>query len=300
MYVIFGATGNTGSVVAEALLARKEKVRVVSRDAHRLERFTPKGAEPFVADLTDSDAVAKACSGAKAVYALIPPNIGADDVRAYQERVSDAITAGIKKNGVNFVVALSSVGADKPDRTGPVVALHNLEQKLGAISGLNVLSLRAGYFMENVLAQVGIIQALGNLAGPVRSDLPVSMIANRDVGAAAANALLKLDFTGKRTRELLGARDLTYLDAARIIGSAIGKQSLGYFQAPAEQLKPALTRMGMSPNMVDLLLEMTDAMNSGYMKPLEPRSPANTTPTTFETFVADEFLPAYRGKAAQA
>ena len=201
---------------------------------------------------------------------------------------------------MNHVVALTSIGADKPDRTGPVVSLHNLEQKLGAISGLNTLSLRAGYFMENVLAQVGIIQALGNLAGPVRSDLPVAMIANRDVGAAAANALLKLDFTGKQTHELLGARDLTYLDAARIIGSAIGKPSLGHFQAPAEQLKPALTRMGMSSSMVDLLLEMTDAMNSGYMKPLEPRSPANTTPTTFETFVADEFVPAYRGKAAQA
>jgi hypothetical protein len=65
-------------------------------------------------------------------------------------------------------------------------------------------------------------------------------------------------------------------------------------------LKPALTQMGMSSNMADLLLEMAEALNSGHMKMLEPRSAANTTPTTLETFVDEIFLPAYRGQAARA
>jgi hypothetical protein len=52
--------------------------------------------------------------------------------------------------------------------------------------------------------------------------------------------------------------------------------------------------------MADLLLEMADALNSGHMKMLETRSPANTTPTTLETFVAEAFLPAYRGGAYRA
>jgi uncharacterized protein YbjT (DUF2867 family) len=52
MYVVIGATGNTGKVVAEKLLEKGEKVRVVGRDAKRLERFTQKGAEAFVADVT--------------------------------------------------------------------------------------------------------------------------------------------------------------------------------------------------------------------------------------------------------
>jgi hypothetical protein len=56
--------------------------------------------------------------------------------------------------------------------------------------------------------------------------------------------------------------------------------------------------MGMSSNMVDLLLEMAESLNSGHMKMLQPRSPANSTPTTLETFVAEVFVPAYRGKAA--
>jgi hypothetical protein len=181
-----------------------------------------------------------------------------------------------------------------------VVGLHNLEEKLKGVAGLNALYLRAGYFMENILPQVGVIQVLGSVAGPLRSDLPLPMIATRDIGTVAAEALLKLDFEGKRLRELHGARDVTYEEVAKIVGAAIGKPTLAYKQLPAEQLKPALTKMGMSYNMADLLLEMTDALNSGHMKALEPRSPMNTTPTTLETFVAEIFVPAYRGKAARA
>jgi uncharacterized protein YbjT (DUF2867 family) len=300
MYVITGATGNTGSIVAETLLANGGKVRVVGRDAKRLERFTQKGADAFVADVTDAGAMAKAFSGAKAAYAMVPPSISSPDVRAYQERVNDALLSAIEKTGVKHVVVLSSVGADKPEKTGPVVGLHNLEEKLKGVAGLNALYLRAGYFMENILPQVGVIQVLGSVAGPLRSDLPLPMIATRDIGTVAAEALLKLDFEGKRLRELHGARDVTYEEVAKIVGAAIGKPTLAYKQLPAEQLKPALTKMGMSSNMADLLLEMTDALNSGHMKALEPRSPMNTTPTTLETFVAEIFVPAYRGKAARA
>ena len=37
MHAIIGASGNTGSVVARKLLAHGEKVRVIGRDAKRLE-----------------------------------------------------------------------------------------------------------------------------------------------------------------------------------------------------------------------------------------------------------------------
>jgi len=300
MLVIIGASGKTGGTAAEKLLAKGEKVRVVGRDAKRLEPLTHRGAEAFVADVTEVGSLERAFSGAKAVYAMVPPNMSAPDVSAYQERVSDALAAAIKNSGVRHVVALSSMGADKAEKVGPVVGLYNLEKKVGAIAGLNVLFLRAGYFMENLLPQAGLIQSMGMTAGPLRADLRVPMIATRDIGAAAADSLSKLDFTGKQTRELLGARDVTYSEVARIIGAAIAKPDLTYKQLPAAQLKPALMQMGMSASMADLLLEMSDSLNSGYMKALEPRSPKNTTLTTLETFVSEVFVPAYRGKAARA
>ena len=301
MIVVTGATGNTGNEVAEKLLAQGELVRVVGRSAKRLEPFVKKGAEAFVADITDAAALTKAFSGAKAVYAMVPPDVSAPDVLAHYRRAGDALAAAIEKSGVKYAAVLSSVGADKPDKTGPVVGLHNLEKKLGAIPGLNALYLRPGSFMENLLPQVGVIKAFGTMAGPFKGDLPIPMIAARDIGDAAADALLQLDFQGKSTRELQGARDVTNTEAAKIIGSAIGKPDLTYQQMPAAQLKPGFMRMGMSSNMADLLLEMADSVNSGYMKMLEPRSPRNTTPTTLETFVAEVFAPAFRGqKAARA
>jgi uncharacterized protein YbjT (DUF2867 family) len=300
MYVVIGATGHTGSIVADKLLAKGEKVRVVGRDERRLDRFKQRGAEAFVGDAADANAMARAFSGAEAAYVMVPPNMSSPNVLAYQERVNEALAAALEKNGVKFAVVLSSTGADKPDKTGPVIGLRKLEQKLEAIRGLNALFLRAGYFMENILPQVGVIQSLGNLAGPVRADLALPMIATRDIGAAAGEFLARRDFQGKQRRELLGARDISYQQVAKVVGAAIGKPDLTYQQAPAAQLKPALTQMGMSPNMADLLLEMSDSLNSGYMRALEPRSPQNTTPTTIETFVTEVFVPAYRGKSARA
>jgi uncharacterized protein YbjT (DUF2867 family) len=300
MYVITGATGHTGSVAAEKLLASGAKVRVLGRDAKRLERFSQKGAEAVVVDITDAAALEKAFSGASAVYAVMPPNVSAPDVRSYQEQVTDSLASAMRNSGVKYAVALSSTGADKSYGTGPVMGVHSLEKKLEAINGLNTLSLRCGYFMENLLPQIGIIQSLGFMAGPVRPDVPLPMISTSDIGEAAAESLLKLDFSGMQTRELLGARHVPYTEAAKIIGAAIGRSDLAYRQVPAAVLKPPMMKMGMSSNMVDLLLEMCDALNTGHMKSQEPRSARNTTATTVETFVAEEFAPAYRGKAAGA
>ena len=300
MYAIIGASGNTGSVVASKLLAHGEKVRVIGRDPSRLERFIEKGAEAMAADVGDAAALTRAFTGAKAVYLMIPPNPSSPNVREDQERVSDALVAAVQNAGAEYAVVLSSVGADKPDRTGPVVGLHNLEQKLNGVASLQAIYLRVGYFMENLLPQVGVIQNFGVVGGPLRSDLKVAMIATRDIGVAAAEALLKLEFTGKQARELLGQRHLTYQEVASIIGHAIGKPDLGYMQLGPAQLKPALTQMGMSSNMADLLLEMSEALNSGYMAPLEPRSAQNTTPTSIETFVAEQIVPRFTGQAAGA
>ena len=141
---------------------------------------------------------------------MIPPNPASNDPKGYQERISDAIVAGVKNTGVKNVVVLSSIGADKPSGTGPVVGLHNFEQKLSQIAGANILFLRPGYFMENTLPQTAVIRMMSAVAGPLRPDLKLPVIAARDIGAAAAEALLRLDFRGKQTRELLGQRDLDY------------------------------------------------------------------------------------------
>jgi uncharacterized protein YbjT (DUF2867 family) len=296
VYVILGASGNTGSIVANSLLSKGQKVRVVGRDARRLQRFVHKGAEAFTADVTDAAALTKAFSGARAAYLLLPPITTRDD----QERQSDAIAKAVKESGLRFAVYLSSYGAHVPEGTGPVTGLHSAEQKLNAIGGLNVLHLRAAYFMENNLAAIGMIQGMGIFGHALLPDLKLPMIATPDVGNYAAERALDLDFSGKQARELLGERDLSMTEVTAAIARGIGKPDLRYEQFTYDQMQQALTQMGFSPNKAAVYIEMFQAINTGVLAAQEPRSQGNSTPTSFENFVQDVFAPAYHGKASAA
>ena len=154
--------------------------------------------------------------------------------------------------------------------------------------------------MENNLAAIGMIQGMGIFGHALLPDLKLPMIATRDVGDYAARHLLDLDFSGKQTRELLGERDLSMAEATTIIARGIGKPDLRYEQFPYDQVQQGLEEMGMPPKKATVYIEMFKAINAGVLAPQEPRSPQNSTPTSFEQFVQDLFAPAYQGNAATA
>src|ERR1700751_5670396 len=296
MYVILGASGNTESIIADSLLSKGKKVRVVGRDAGRLQRFARQGAEAFTGDVSDAAALTKAFSGARAAYLLLPPITSREE----QERESDAIAKAAKESGLRYAVHLSSYGAHVPEGTGPVTGLHSSEQKLNAIGGLHVLHLRAAYFMENNLAAISMIQGMGIFGHALLPDLKLPMIATRDVGDYAAQRLLDLDFSGKQTRELLGERDVTMTEATAVIARGIGKPDLRYEQFSYDQLQQVLTQAGFSSKKAAVYIEMFQAINAGLLAAQEPRSPQNSTATSFEKFVQDVFGPAFHGKATTA
>src|ERR1700684_2435742 len=89
MYVVLGAGGHTGHVVASNLLSRGQKVRVVGRNAAHLQPLTAKGAELLIADVTDTEALAKAFHQADSAYVMIPPNTTSHDPLGYSNRVRD-------------------------------------------------------------------------------------------------------------------------------------------------------------------------------------------------------------------
>ena len=296
MYVILGASGNTGSIIANSLLSEGQKVRVVGRDLGRLQRFVRKGAEAFTADVSDAARLTKVFGGARAAYLMVPPITSRED----QERQSDAIAKAVRESGLRYAVHLSSYGAHVPEGTGPVAGLHSSEQKLNALSDLNVLHLRAAYFMENHLTAIDMIHGMGMFGHALLPDLKLPMIATRDVGDYAAQRLLDLDFSGKQTRELLGERDLSMTEATAIIARGIGKPDLRYEQFPYDQVQQVLVQMGMPPKKAAVYIEMFQAINAGVLAAQELRSPQNSTPTSFEKFVQDDFAAAYHGQATTA
>jgi len=294
MYAIIGATGHIGSRVADILLRKGEKVRVIGRDAARLQQYVNRGAEAAVGDLQDTVFLTGAFRGVNAVFAMIPPNYTAPNFRAYQDVVGISIAAAIGTAGVSHVVNLSSQGADLPRGTGPILGLHDQEIRLNALHGVHVLHLRPTYFMENLLANVPLIHEHGFAGSAVRGDLKFAMIATADIAERAAGHLLARDFSGSSVRDLLGQRDITLQEAFTVIGRRIGILDLAYRQFTYDEFGQALIGMGMSRDMSRLMIEMSAALNRGLFAVNRPRNADNTTPTTIETF-ADWFAEVYRG-----
>ena len=293
MYVVTGATGNTGKVIAETLLAQGKRIRAIGRNAEHLQSLVEKGAEPFVGSVTEVPAMVRAFQGAQAVYLMTPPNNSTESFRAYQNQVAKVYGEAIRQAGVSFVVHLSSVGANLAQGAGPISGLYDAEQQLNQLRGVNIVHLRAAFFMENFFFSLDLIRNQNINGSALRKDLVLPMIATRDIAEAAAQLLLRLDFSGHSARELLGYQDLSMEQATRILGQAIGKDDLGYVQFPYEQAEQAMVAMGLSHDVARSLNEMDRAMNEGRVRPLEKRSAANTTPTSLEQF-AQTFAAIYR------
>jgi len=293
MIVVTGATGRTGQRVTELLLAQGKKVRAVGRDARRLAPLVGLGAEPFVGTVEDASFLTTAFSGATGAYLVLPEDLSQADLRAHQERVSDCYAAAIANAQVRFAVNLSSIGAQHAKGTGLIVGLHNQEQKLDRVAGLNVLHVRAAYFMENLFMSMVPLRATGTLPGGMRGDVPMPWIATRDIGAYAATRLAASDFSGSSIQELHGQRDISMNEAASVVGNAIGRPDVNYVQMSSSMLLDILLKMGLLQKTAESIIEMWEGANAALIVPQEARSARNTTPTSLESFITEAFLPAY-------
>jgi uncharacterized protein YbjT (DUF2867 family) len=296
MYVITGATGNTGSEIAQKLLKSGKKVRAIARDKSKLQSLEALGAEISQGALDDTNFLTKTFEGATAVYAMIPTDVRAQNLFEYMDRIGASIYEALQQSKVPNVVNLSSIGAELPSGTGPISGLHHQEQRLNQLDA-NVLHLRPTFFMENFLMDIPMIREMGIMGSPARPDLVLPMIATKDIGDVAADRLNRLDFKGKTVLDLLGPRDVGYAEAAKILGAAIGKPDLPYVEFSYEDAEKGMIQGGIAPDIASKYVEMYRAFNDGLIKPL-PRKPENITPTTIEEF-ANIFAAAYQAHSKQ-
>ncbi len=300
MYVITGATGNIGRAIAETLLTQGQPVRVIGRDAAKLQALVDRGAQARAGSLDDAAFLREAFAGATAVFVMTPPAYTAEDVRARANEVGAVVGEALAANKVTHVVHLSSLGADLLEGTGPVLGVHDQEERLAKIEGLNVLNLRPTFFMENLLGNVGLIQSAGINGGPLRADLSFPLIATRDVAAVAVEELTRREFTGSSHRVLLGAEDHTMADITRKIGQAIGKPDLAYVQFPYDQATEAMVGMGLSRDMAQAMVDLNRSMNEERGIKALPRDERSATPTTIDQFIDQVFVPVFRGSQQAA
>ncbi|WP_375435876.1 SDR family NAD(P)-dependent oxidoreductase [uncultured Hymenobacter sp.] len=295
--VITGATGNIGTALTHTLLQQGHRVTAVARPSHRLDALRDAGATIKAGDLKDTASLTEALQGADAAFLMIPPNVTAPNVLEHMGQVGESIAQAVRAAGLKQAVHLSSIGADQPAGTGPVLGLYHQEARLNAIDGLQVAHLRPAYFMENLLSNIGLIQHMSIIGSAMRPNLSFPMVATKDIAAKAAE-LLTQGFEPGSVHYVLGPQNYTMQEVAQVVSQVIGRPDLPYVQFPYDQAKQGMLQAGLSENMANLYDEMTRNMNEEKVMVKEERTAAATSPTTLQEFAETVFVPAFQGASA--
>jgi uncharacterized protein YbjT (DUF2867 family) len=293
MYIITGATGNTGARIAKSLLEAGLPVKIIARNAQKVAELEQAGATVALGDLGDEAFLTEQLKGATAAYLMIPPNFGVTDWRAWITSMVGIFERAVRNSGIQKVVLLSSQGAHRTDGVGPVGGLGELENAMKSIPGLDVLALRPGYFMENLYGSLGMIKHAGINGSVQKTDVRTPIIHTSDIAQIAAQRLKDLAFSGFSHEFITGPTDLTFGEITTIVGKGIGQPELPYIEFSAADAKAGMIQAGLPETIAAGYVELGEGMNNGLMDEGYDRSQATQTTTSLEWFVEHELKYAY-------
>jgi len=262
MYIVSGATGQTGSVVAKTLLKKDLPVRVIVRSEEKGAVFEKLGAEVAVADLQNADALTEALQGGKVLYLMNPPAYQAEDLFAETGKVIEAFQTAIENSALEKIVVLSSIGGHLSSGTGNILTAYKLEQAFGNLD-IPVTFVRAGGFMENwngVLETAKTQGVLPSFYQPL--DRKVPQVAAADIGRVVAEAMQEKT-EGKEVKELAGFWTSPE-ETAEAFGKVLGKE-VKAVPVPENQWTNILKNHN-SPKNAASMVEMLAGFNSGHIK----------------------------------
>lgn len=260
MFIVTGATGQTGSVVAKTLLDKGLPVRVIVRSEEKGKQWKDLGAEVAVADIQDADALTKAFEGGKVLYLMNPPNEQSESMFDEAEKNIKAYQTAIKNSSLEKLVVLSSEGAHLSSGTGPILTNHRIEETFKN-SGIPTTFVRAAYFMENWNSSLESVKNEGVLPSFVQPlDKKVPQVDTEDIGRTAAEAMLEKS-DGVQIKELAGF-EVSPNDVAAAFSKVLGKE-IKAVPVPEEQWLE-IFKTFLSPVNAEAYVEMTKAINSGF------------------------------------
>lgn len=294
MIVITAPTSAIGRQVLENILDRGEPVRVIARDPSRLPARTRERVEVVQGSHGDSDVVTQAFAGADAVFWLLPPNPRTASVEAAYLDFTRPACAVFKKAGVRRVVGVSALGRGTvlARNAGLVTASLAMDDMI-ASAGVSYRALTMPSFMDNLLRQIEPIKSRGMFFSPIAGDRKCPTCATRDIAAMAAKFLLDPSWSGRGEVPVLGPEDLSCNDMAEIMSDVLGRP-VRYQQIPFDAFEARLKENGMSDAFVRGYVDMMKAKNEG-LDNAEPRTPDNTTPTSFRQWCEAVLKPAVLG-----
>jgi uncharacterized protein YbjT (DUF2867 family) len=273
-YVVAGATGRVGSIVASELLARGHEVKGIVRNADRAAAWSAGGGKAAIGSLDDRAFLTRTLVGTAGFFALLPEDPFSPDFHGGRRRMADAMTAAVRDANVPHVVLLSAIAAVLADGNGPAKDLHYFEAALRA-TGTKVTIVRACWFLENLGAVVPAAKFGGIYPNMMlSSEAAFPTIATRDVGQVVASLLVS-PAPASEVIDLVGP-SYSPRDLASALGTSLGTP-LQVVDIPPAARARTLAQAGLPASFAELVAELYSAFDSGRVRPQGDRAVAATT-----------------------
>lgn len=257
-----GSLGNVSHPLVKLLIAAGHEVNVITSNTDRQAAIEALGATAAIGSISDAAFLTNAFTGADAVYTMTPPAMGQNIVQNIAD-AGEAYAQAIKAAGVKRVVMLSSIGADVAEGTGPIKGVHLVEQAFKQLTAVNITIMRAGNFYYNFLRDIPVIKSQGILGNNFSGDKRIVLAHPQDIAAAIAG---ELQSPGNGIEVKYIVSDIsTGNEVAATLGQAIGNPNLPWVQFSDEQLSQGMLSAGLPAELIDLIVEMGRAMQSGVI-----------------------------------
>lgn len=251
--IISGSLGNIGKPLTAQLVKSGHDVTVISSTADRKDAIENLGAKAAIGSVSDADFLSKTFTGADALFAMTPPNMGGVNIIKNTTDAGAAFAKAIQETQIKRVVMLSSIGADFPTGNGPIAGLYNIE-KIYEKLDTSITFLRAGYFYLNFFNDIPMIKGAGIMGANFPASNRIPLVHPEDIAAAAAEELQKTQ-EGKNIRYIISDVK-TPSEIVKAFGSSIDKPELPWIEFTDEQYFGGMTQAGVPEEMAGLYTEM--------------------------------------------
>jgi len=288
--VVTAPTGDIGHQVVANLLKAGAPLRLIARDPSKLSEDVRGRVEVVKGSHADAEVVNRAFLGADALFWLVAADPHAESLEAAFVDFTRPAAAALKTHGVKRVVVISALGRGTPfeGKAGHITGSLAMDDLI-ASTGVAMRTLTMPSFMDNIARAAGAIKNQGVLSSPISGDLKTPSCATRDIAAVAARWLLDESWRGQEDVAVLGPADISFSDMAAIISDVLGKTVL-FQQTTFEDYRARFLRLGFSAAMAQGMTDMMYAKNQGLDLGV-PRTPENTTPTSFRQWCEDTLKP---------
>jgi uncharacterized protein YbjT (DUF2867 family) len=294
MIVVTTPTGQIGSQLVRRLLGQEQKVRVIVRDASRLDDSVREQIEIVVGSHDDPAVLDRALPGAQALFWLVPPNPRAPSAQAHYLHFARAGAAAVARHDVGHVVGVSSAGHGWPTPAGVLSAAFAMDAELSA-SGAAYRALSMPFYMENLLRQIDAIREQGAFHLTCAPDLPLATIATRDIAGSAVGLLTDLSWTGQENLPVFGPDRLTPDGMAEVISQELGRP-VAYRRMGIDDYASLLRSQGAGEQTVKDITEAFAAQDHGIYD--EDWAAAEPAPTDFRTWCRNVLKPAAEARTS--